>query len=107
MPRKQRRLALRGALSAKSIAGELRVVEEIVLEAPRTSSMAALFEQLGAGARTLFVLPEHDLMLEKSTSNLPFVKLVLAGNLNVEDLVAADTVVFTREALGQLEGWLS
>ena len=107
MPRKQRRLALRVALSVKSQEGALRVVEEIVLEAPKTSLVANLFDQLGAGARTLFVIPEHDLMLEKSTRNLAGVKTILATNLNPTDVLIADTLVFTRTALSQIEDWLS
>jgi len=107
MPRKQRRLALRAALSAKSQAGAVRVVEEIVLEAPKTRLVAVLFDQLGAGARTLFVIPEHDLMLEKSTRNLVGVKTILATNLNPTDVLTADTIVFTRSALTQIEEWLS
>lgn len=107
MPRKQRRLALRAALSAKTQEGVMRVVEEIVLEEPRTRVVADLFTQLGAGARTLFVIPEHDLMLEKSTRNLVTVKTVLAQNLSVEDVVMADTIVMTRAALAVIEEWLS
>jgi large subunit ribosomal protein L4 len=107
MPRKQRRLALRSALSVKSQDGAVRVVEEIALEAPKTSVMAALFDQLGAGARTLFVIPEHDLMLEKSTRNLAGVKTILAQNLNCSDVLTADTIVFTRSALTQVEEWLA
>ena len=107
MPRKQRRLALRVALSVKSQEGAVRVVEEIVLEAPKTSMVANLFDQLGAGARTLFVIPEHDLMLEKSTRNLAGVKTILATNLNPTDVLIADTLVFTRTALSQIEEWLS
>ena len=107
MPRKQRRLALRVALSVKSQEGAVRVVEEIVLEAPKTSLVANLFDQLGAGARTLFVIPEHDLMLEKSTRNLAGVKTILATNLNPTDVLIADTLVFTRTALSQIEEWLS
>jgi large subunit ribosomal protein L4 len=107
MPRKQRRLALRVALSVKSQEGAVRVVEEIVLEAPKTSMVANLFDQLGAGARTLFVIPEHDLMLEKSTRNLAGVKTILAVNLNPTDVLIADTLVFTRTALSQIEEWLS
>ncbi len=107
MPRKQRRMALRVALSVKSQEGAVRVVEEVVLEAPKTSLVANLFDQLGAGARTLFVLPEHDLMLEKSTRNLAGVKTILATNLNPTDVLTADTVVFTRSALTQVEEWLS
>jgi large subunit ribosomal protein L4 len=107
MPRKQRRLALRSALSVKSQEGAVRIVEEIALEAPRTRVVAALFDEMGAGARTLFVIPEHDLMLEKSTRNLAGVKTILATNLNPTDVLIADTLVFTRSALTQVEEWLS
>ena len=107
MPRKQRRLALRSALSVKSQDDAVRVVEEIALEAPKTRVIAGLFDQLGAGARTLFVIPEHDLMLEKSTRNLAGVKTILAQNLNCTDVLTADTIVFTRSALTQVEEWLS
>ena len=107
MPRKQRRLALRSALSVKSQDDAVRVVEEIALEAPKTRVLAVLFDQLGAGARTLFVIPEHDLMLEKSTRNLAGVKTILASNLNPADVLTADTIVFTRSALTQVEEWLS
>ena len=107
MPRKQRRLALRAALSVKSQEDEVRVVEEIALEAPKTRVIAGLFDQLGAGARTLFVIPEHDLMLEKSTRNLAGVKTILAQNLNPTDVLTADTIIFTRSALTQVEEWLS
>jgi large subunit ribosomal protein L4 len=107
MPRKQRRLALRAALSVKSQDGAVRVVDAIVLEAPKTSVVAELFDQMGAGARTLFVIPEHDLMLEKSTRNLAGVKTILATNLNPSDVLIADTVVFTRAALTQVEEWLT
>jgi large subunit ribosomal protein L4 len=107
MPRKQRRLALKAALSVKSQEGALRVVEEITLEAPKTRVVAQVFDQLGAGARTLFVIPEHDLMLEKSTRNLAGIKTILATNLNPSDVLMADTIVFTRAALTQVEEWLS
>jgi len=107
MPRKQRRLALRSALSVKSQEGAVRIVEEIALEAPKTRVVAALFDEMGAGARTLFVIPEHDLMLEKSTRNLAGVKTILAQNLNPTDVLTADTIVFTRSALTQVEEWLA
>jgi large subunit ribosomal protein L4 len=107
MPRKQRRLALRSALSVKSQEGAVRIVEEIALEAPKTRVVAGLFDEMGAGARTLFVIPEHDLMLEKSTRNLAGVKTILASNLNPTDVLTADTIVFTRSALTQVEEWLS
>ena len=107
MPRKQRRLALRAALSVKSQDGAVRVVEEIALDAPKTRVVAELFDQLGAGARVLFVIPQHDVMLEKSTRNLAGIKTILGTNLNPSDVLTADTVVFTRSALTQVEEWLT
>ena len=106
MPRKQRRLALRAALSDRSQAGAVRVVEEIRLEAPKTKTIAALFQELGVALPALLVLPEHDLMLEKSTRNLPGVKAILVANLNLQDVLTAETVVFTRAALVLLDEWL-
>jgi large subunit ribosomal protein L4 len=107
MPRKQRRLALRAALSAKYQDGAVRVVDEIALDAPRTRTIADLFAQMEAGLRILFVLPEHDLMLEKSTRNLAAVKTILGANLNVEDVLSADTIVLTRAAVTLVEEWLA
>ncbi len=107
MPRKQRRLALRAALALKSQAEQLRVVDGLVLEAPRTGQMGDLFDELGSGPKTLFVLPAHDLVVEKSTRNLPWVKTILLHNLNVFDVLEADTVVLTLQALTQLEEQLA
>jgi large subunit ribosomal protein L4 len=107
MPRKQRRHALRGALTAKHQDGGVRVVEEITFDEPKTRLIADLFDQLGAGARTLLVIREHDLNLEKSTRNLSGVKTILVSNLNPSDVLAADTVVFTRSALTDVEEWLA
>jgi large subunit ribosomal protein L4 len=107
MPRKQRRLALRAALALKSQGEQLRVLEGLALEAPRTGQMADLFVELGSGAKTLFVLPAHDLVVEKSTRNLPWVRTILAQNLNVFDVLEADLVVLTREALTQVEAQLA
>ena len=107
MPRKQRRLALRAALALKSQAEQLRIVDGLALEAPRTRQIADLFVELGTGLKTLLVLSGHDLVVEKSTRNLPFVKTILLANLNVFDVLEADTLVLTREALTQLEEQLA
>src|SRR3989440_12351730 len=106
MPRKQRRAALRAALSAKHQEGAVRVIEELALDEPKTRVLAEIFDQLGTGARTLLVIREHDLNLEKSTRNLVSVKTILVGNLNPSDVLIADTIVFTRTTLDDLEGWL-
>ena len=103
MPRKQRRLALRSALSAKAQDGGLLVLEGFELEAPRTKAVAELIRTLDAPRRVLVVLGSHNEMLEKSARNIPEVRLTLAGNLSVRDIIGADTVIVTRDAIEHIE----
>ncbi|MFZ0919065.1 MAG: 50S ribosomal protein L4 [Candidatus Dormiibacterota bacterium] len=103
MPRKQRRLALRSALSAKAQDGGLLVLEGFELEAPRTKAVADLVRTIDSPRRVLVVLGSHNEMLEKSARNIPEVRLTLAGNLSVRDIIGADTVIITRDAIEHIE----
>jgi len=103
MPRKQRRLALRGALTTKAREGRIVVLGEIALEAPRTRAVVELMQGAQAGRRVLLVLGSHNEILEKSARNIPEVRLTLAGNLSVRDLLAAETVFMTRDAIEHVE----
>jgi len=106
MPRKQRRLALRSALSAKAKDGQIVVFGDIALEAPRTRTIADLLKAAGAGRRVLLVLGTHNELLEKSSRNIPELRVTLAGNASVRDLLMADTVLITRDALEHItEAW--
>jgi large subunit ribosomal protein L4 len=103
MPRKQRRLALRSALSAKAQDGGLVVLENFELEVPRTRAIADLLRTVEAGGRVLVVLGSHNEMLEKSARNIAEVQVTLAGNLSVRDLLMAETVIVTRDAIEHIE----
>jgi large subunit ribosomal protein L4 len=103
MPRKQRRLALRSALSAKALDGGLVVLEAFELEEPRTRAMTDLLRGVEAGRRVLVVLGSHNEMLEKSARNIAEVQVTLAGNLSVRDLLMAETVIVTRDAIEHIE----
>jgi large subunit ribosomal protein L4 len=106
MPRKQRRLALRSALSVKAQEGQITVLDGIDLDEPRTKAVVQLLASLEAGRRVLLVLGSHHEPLEKSARNLPDVRLVLAGNLSVRDLLTADTVVMAKDAIDHVvEAW--
>jgi large subunit ribosomal protein L4 len=103
MPRKQRRLALRSALSAKAQDGGLLVLEAFELEEPRTRAITDLLRSVEAGRRVLVVLGSHNEMLEKSARNIAEVQVTLAGNLSVRDLLIAETVIVTRDAIEHIE----
>jgi large subunit ribosomal protein L4 len=106
MPRKQRRLALRSALSVKAQEAQVTILDGIVLEAPRTKVVVELLGRVEAGRRVLLVLGSHQEMLERSARNLPEVRVVLAANLSVRDLLTADTVLMTKDAVEHAaEAW--
>jgi large subunit ribosomal protein L4 len=115
MPRKQRRLALRSALSAKAQAGELVVLDGFSLEVPSTRAVADLLHAIGTegGAespavnKVLLVLGSHNDVLERSARNLQEVRVLLAANVNIRDLLTGDTVMLTRDAVEHLTEVLS
>src|SRR5580704_16066438 len=70
MPRKQRRLALRSALSSKAQDGGVVVLDAFTLEVPQTRAVTDLLRSVEAGKRVLVVLGSHNEMLEKSARNI-------------------------------------
>ena len=106
MPRKQRRLALRSALSTKAAEEQITVVDSFDIEAPKTKVVSDLLAAVGAGPRVLLVIGSHHETLEKSARNIPEVKVVLASNLSVRDLITAETVLITKDAVEHVgEAW--
>jgi large subunit ribosomal protein L4 len=103
MPAKMRRSALRGVLTAKQEDGELRVVEDFGLDEIKTKTLIQRLGAWNAAGKVLLVLPARDEKIELSCRNLREVRVIMADSLNVVDLLEADTVVFTSEALGRAQ----
>ena len=107
MPRKMRRLAVRSALSAKQAAGEIRFVDNLVLDTIRTKAIVELLQGFNVGKqKTLIVLAGKNETLSRSANNLPHVKTLNAMYLNIRDLLNYDVVVFPRTALEKVNAWL-
>jgi len=103
LPRKMRRLALCGALSAKLGDEAIRVVDHFGVEDFKTREVAAILAALNATGRVLLIAPASDERLRLSARNLPRVEVILADSLNVVDVVTADTVVIEYPALARME----
>ena len=103
MNTKMRRAALRGVLSAKAADGAVRVVEGFGLDEIGTRAFAERLAAWEAGGKVLVVLAARDDVVERSCRNLREVRVLLADSLNVVDLLQADTVVFTRDALDRAQ----
>jgi large subunit ribosomal protein L4 len=100
---KVRRAALRGTLSAKAADGAVKVVEGFDLEKIQTRAMAERLAAWEAAGRVLLVLAARDEVVERSAANLRQVRIILADSLNVIDVLEADTIVFTRDAVARAE----
>jgi large subunit ribosomal protein L4 len=103
LPRKMRRLALRGALTAKLGDAAIRVVDTFGLDAIRTKEVVGVLSALNATGRVLVVAPVGDERLRLSARNLPTVEVILADSLNVVDILKADTLVIEQPALARME----
>ena len=103
MPAKMRRAALKGVLSAKLADGAVRVVEGFDLAEIRTRAFIDHLEAWKAEGKVLLVLAARDEKVERSCANLREVRVLLADSLNVVDLLNADTLIFTRDALDRAQ----
>jgi len=104
MNRKMRRLAVRSALSAKMAANQIRFVDALTLEMPRTKEMKAILDNLQIdGRKTLIALDTKNEVIQRSASNLPGVKTLLAAYLNVADLLSHDYLIMPQAAIAVIE----
>lgn len=99
MNAKMRRAALQSVLSAKAAEDAVRVVEGFDLDEIKTRALAERLAGWNAGGKVLVVLAARDDTVERSCRNLREVRVILADSLNVVDLLEADTIVFTGDAL--------
>ena len=103
LPRKMKRLALRGALTAKLGDAAIKIIDAFGIDAIKTRDLAAVLGALEARGRILVVAPGRDERLELSARNLPTVEIILADSLNVVDLLKADIVLIEQPALARME----
>jgi large subunit ribosomal protein L4 len=101
-PKKMKAAALRGALSDRARAGRVHVVESFVSgDKPSTKVAVATLRKVTDARRVLVVLPSTDELNWLSLRNEPDVHLLETGQLNTYDVLVADVVVFTKEALDE------
>jgi large subunit ribosomal protein L4 len=103
LPRKMKRMALRGALTAKFGDDAIKIIDTFGLEEIKTRELAGVLAALNAAGRVLVVAPGRDERLEMSSRNLPTVEVIHADSLNVVDLIQADVVLIEQPALARME----
>lgn len=107
MPKKMQRSALRSALSAKLASDQVIVIDQVAIDAPKTKTAVKMLSALGvADQSVLLVTPEKNIAVWKSVHNIPQVKLLQFGYLNIRDLLGYDLLLLTRDAVEAIELWL-
>ncbi len=106
-PRKKLRGALRSALSAKFGENELAVVEGFSLENHKTRDFLMILKTVAGEGKILVVNSGSNRNLELSSRNLPDVKVVPGTGVNINDIVNHRKVVFSKEAILQVQEVLS
>jgi len=103
IPKKMRQLALRCVLSAKASDGELKVVEQLKLEEPKTKEMVRILAALGVDSSALIATSEPEENVIKSARNLPRIKTIPANILNVVDILSYKMLLMTEAAVRKAE----
>jgi len=103
MPKKMRRLALRCVLSSKAGSGELKIVDKLEIDGPKTKAILDMLIALGIGDSVIIATAEAGTNLVKSARNLLGVKTMPAPLLNVADLLSFKDLVMTVDAVRKVE----
>ena len=103
VPKKMKRAALRSALTDRAREGRIAVIDELSFDAPSTKEALSVLEGIGAEGLVLLVLRGPDEAVEKSFRNLSHVRFAYPGNLGTHEVLYADWVVFTKEALAEVK----
>ncbi len=94
---------MQSALSAKLVEGAVTVVSDLTIDQPKTRLLAKLLEQLGVTGPALIVAGEDRTDLERAARNLPGVIVLKPEQLNVYDVLRADTVVIPERELRRVQ----
>ena len=103
MPKNMRRLALRCVLSAKLEDGELKIIESLKIDEPKTKKMAGIMDAMKVDSTGLVVVSAPDTNVVKSARNLPGIKTLPANLLNVVDILSHRTLLMEVEAVRKVE----
>ena len=105
MNRKERRLALRTALMSRI--SDAKIIKDFgsKLEVPKTSEILALIKRVGINAdgKILIILNKPSEIIKRSIRNLEKIKLISADQLNVFDLLNANSLVIGEDALSTIK----
>jgi large subunit ribosomal protein L4 len=101
--KKVRRLAIKSALSTKVLESNVIVLEDLVLNAPKTKDMVAVLKGLAIEKKALVVTADVNEAVELSARNIQGLTVVTANGVNVLDVLGHEKLVLTKAAVEKVE----
>ncbi len=102
VPKKVKRLALKGALTSKATDKDIIILDALEIEA-KTKAMVKVLANLKVEGKAYIVNEEPTANVERAAANIPGVKTGLVNTLNVVDILNHDKLILTKAALKKLE----
>ncbi len=101
--KKLKKVAMKSALSSKTLDNAIIVVDEIAFEEIKTKQVANMLKALNVESKALIVTNEKNDNVVKSANNIEGVATTFMGSLNVYDILKYDVMVITKDAVAKIE----
>ncbi len=102
IPKKVKRLALKSSLTSKAIDGDIVVLDDLSFEEIKTKNMVNVLNNLGVDGTALVVIPEKDINVVKSASNIKGIETAYVNTINVYDILNHSKFIVTKDALSKI-----
>lgn len=102
VPKKVKRLALKGALTSKATDKDIIILDALEIEA-KTKAMVKVLANLKVEGKAYIINEEPTANVERAAANIPGVKTGLVNTINVVDILNHDKLILTKAALKKLE----
>ena len=103
VPKKVKRLAIKSVLTSKVNDGEIIVLDSLDFEEPKTKKMIEVLKNIKADKKAIIVTAEKNENVVRSASNIPGVQTSNTGSLNCYEMLNANSLIITKDAVEKLE----
>ncbi len=101
--KKERKLAIKSALSSKIVDNAVIVLDALTCAEFKTKTVVACLDAIGAAKKSLIILAENDKKAIRSASNIKGVKTAQVNTINTYDILNADSVIIVKDAVAKIE----
>ena len=103
MNKKEKKAALKSALTSKVQDSKFIVLDELSFDESKTKNFVEVLNNLKVDKKAIVVMPEIDEKVIMSARNIPTVQTTLVNTLNVYDVMNGGTVIVTKDAVAKIE----